>query len=213
MTHSLRKLALPIVALAATVALTSCGTSSSGVHNTTGMGGASSSAPVASGTPAVGDKNKDDTLFATMMIPHHAQAVAMADLALKQATDTKVKALASTIKEAQGPEIARMSGWLTGWGAPVPGTAGGSGMPGMGEQTGGMMSTQQMTDLGTAKGPAFDRMWLQMMVEHHQGAVAMAKDELTQGANPEAKQLAQVIIDSQSKEIAEMSSILTGIPG
>ena len=216
MTHTLRTLALPIAALTATLALTSCGTSSNGVRNTTGMGGASSSAPVASGTPAVGDKNKDDTLFATMMIPHHAQAIAMADLALKQATDTKVMALAPKIKGAQGPEIARMSGWLTGWGAPVPGTAGGSdmsGMSGMGGETGGMMSAQQMTDLGTAKGSAFDRMWLRMMVIHHQGAVAMAKVELTQGANPEAKQLAQAIIDSQSAEIAEMSSILTGIPG
>ena len=88
-----------------------------------------------------------------------------------------------------------------------------SGMSGMDEQTGGMMSTQQMTNLGAANGPAFDRMWLQMMVTHHQGAVAMARDTLTQGTNPEARQLAQAIIDSQSKEIAEMSSILAGMPG
>lgn len=207
MTHTLRTIALPIVALAAAVALASCGTSSSAGRDSTGMGGSSSGAPAASGTPAAGDKNEADTLFATMMIPHHAQAIAMADLAVKQATDTKVKALAARIKGAQGPEIARMSGWLTGWGAPVPGTAGGSGMSGMGGDTGGMMSTQQMTDLGAAKGPAFDRMWLQMMVQHHQGAVVMAKTELTEGANPEAKQLAQAIIDSQSKEIAEMSSL------
>ncbi len=215
MTHALRKLTLPIAALAATLALASCGTSSSG-RAATGTAGASISAPAASSTPAPGDKNAADTLFATMMIPHHAQAMAMADLALNQATNTKVKALASTIKEAQGPEIARMSGWLTGWGAPVPGTAGGagmSGMSGMDEQTGGMMSTQQMTNLGAANGPAFDRMWLQMMVTHHQGAVAMARDTLTQGTNPEARQLAQAIIDSQSKEIAEMSSILAGMPG
>lgn len=210
MTHTLRTIALPIVALAAAVALASCGTSSSAGRDSTGMGGSSSSVPAASGTPAAGDKNEADTLFATMMIPHHAQAMAMADLAVKQATDTKVKALAARIKGAQGPEIARMSGWLAGWGAPVPGTAGGSdmsGMSGMGGDTGGMMSTQQMTDLGAAKGPAFDRMWLQMMVQHHQGAVVMAKTELTEGANPEAKQLAQAIIDSQSKEIAEMSSL------
>lgn len=207
MTHTLRTIALPIVALAAAVALASCGTSSSAGRDSTGMGGSSSGAPAASGTPAAGDKNEADTLFATMMIPHHAQAIAMADLAVKRATDTKVKALAARIKGAQGPEIARMSGWLTGWGAPVPGTDGGSGMSGMGGDTGGMMSTQQMTDLGAAKGPAFDRMWLQMMVQHHQGAVVMAKTELTEGANPEAKQLAQAIIDSQSKEIAEMRSL------
>jgi len=72
-----------------------------------------------------------------------------------------------------------------------------------------MMSKGQMTDLGAATGPAFDRMFLEMMVEHHQGAVAMAKDELAQGANPEAKQLAQAIIDGQSTEIAQMKSMMT----
>jgi len=173
------------------------------------MGGKSSSAtPVAGATPATGDKNEADTLFATMMIPHHAQAVVMADLAVKQATDPKVKALAARIKGAQGPEIARMSGWLTGWGVPVPAGDGSdmSGMHGMGGDTGGMMSTQQMTDLGAAKGSAFDQMWVQMMIQHHEGAVVMAKTELANGANPEAKQLAQAIIDGQSAEITEMKS-------
>jgi len=211
MTHTLRKLALPLAALAATLALAGCGTTASAVQNTNGMSG-SSTATGASGGPAVGDKNAADTLFATMMIPHHAQAIEMADLALSQAIDPKVKALASKIKGAQGPEITRMSGWLTGWGAPVPGTAGGSGMagmPGMGEQTGGMMSAQEMTNLGAATGPAFDRMWLKMMITHHEGAVAMAKDELAdKGANPGARKLAQAIIDGQSAEIAEMRSSL-----
>lgn len=211
MTFRLRTLALPIAALAAAVILTSCGTGADGVRDTSGEGGSSSSPTAASGVPATGDKNEADIDFASMMIPHHAQAIEMADLALSQATDPKVKTLAPKIKGAQGPEITRMSGWLTGWGAPVPSTAGGSGMagmPGMGEQTGGMMSAQEMGDLGAATGPAFDRMWLKMMITHHEGAVAMAKDELDQGANPEARKLAQAVIDGQSAEIAEMRSSL-----
>lgn len=208
MTRRLRTLALPIAALAAALVLASCGTSSSGDHNTGSMGGmASSAAPASSGTPANGDKNDADAMFASMMIPHHAQAIEMADLALKQATDTKVKALASKIQQAQGPEIARMSGWLTGWGEPVPGAAGGHDMSGSETQSDGMMTAQEMTDLAAAKGPAFDRMWLQLMVKHHQGAVEMARTELTEGANPEAKQLAKAIIESQSAEIDEMSSL------
>lgn len=209
MTPTLRTLALPIAALAAVVVLASCGGNSMG-HNPAEMDGMSSTAaPVAGATPATGDKNEDDTLFATMMIPHHAQAIVMADLALKQGTDTKVTALASRIKAAQGPEIARMSGWLAGWGAPVPAADGsdGSHMSGMGEGTGGMMSAKQMTDLGAAKGPAFDQMWVQMMIAHHEGAVEMARTQLVKGANPEAKQLAQAIIDGQSAEIAEMKSL------
>jgi len=176
------------------------------------MSGMTTTAPTASDAPATGTKNAVDVAFATDMIPHHAQAVAMADLAPKQATDPKVVALAAKIKRAQGPEIARMSGWLTGWGAPVPGTAGRHDMAGMDGQMNGMMSSQDMTKLGRATGSAFDRMWLQTMTKHHQGAVAMAKTELAQGVNPDAKKLAQSIVDSQSTEIAEMRSILTKVP-
>jgi len=211
--RALSTLALPIAALAAVLALAACGTSAN-AQDVARPGGSSNSAAGAAGAPAAGDKNEADALFATMMIPHHAQAIAMADLALAQATDAKVKALAAKIKGAQGPEIARMSGWLTGWGVPIPGPAkdnGMAGMPGMSEQTGGMMSKGQMTDLGAATGPAFDRMFLAMMVEHHQGAVAMAKDQLAQGSNPEAKRLAQSIVDGQSTEIDEMNSMMAGI--
>ena len=211
MKHILRTLALPI-ALAATLVLASCGVSSGG-HGTSDMDGMGTGAPAAGGTPATGAKNEADVEFASMMIPHHAQAIEMADMALTQATAPKVKALAPKIKAAQGPEIARMSGWLTGWGAPVPDTAGGSGMSGMDDQAGGMMSGQEMTDLGRAAGSGFDRMWLQSMTRHHEGAVDMARTELAKGTNPDAKKLAQSIIDSQSAEIAEMKSILAGIPG
>jgi len=153
-----------------------------------------------------------------MMIPHHVQAIAMA-AALRQATDPKVIALAPKIKAAQTPEIQRMSGWLAGWAKPVPAAAGGSDMAGMsgmsdvGAQAGGMMSAREMTDLSAATGSAFDRMWLQMMVRHHDGAIDMAETALAKGASSDTKKLAQLIIDSQSTEIAEMRSILTGIKG
>ena len=216
MKHILRTVALP-TALAATLVLASCGNSDeSGMNGRTNNGPAATGTAAANGTPATGAKNEADVVFATMMIPHHAQAIAMADMGLRQATDPKIKALAAKIKEAQAPEIARMSGWLSGWGEPVPGTASGSdmgGMSGMGGQAGGMMSAQEMTDLGKASGSGFDRMWLQSMTRHHEGAVDMAKTELAKGTNPDAKKLAQSIIDSQSTEINEMKSILTGIPG
>jgi len=211
MKHITRSLALP-TALAAALVLSACGTADTsaprGMHPST----SATNSPAASKA-----KNEADVVFASMMIPHHAQAVSMADTALKQATNPKVKALASKIKEAQGPEIERMSGWLTGWGAPVPTTEDGSemsgmaGMEGMGDQTGGMMSAKEISNLNEATGAAFDRMWLLMMVKHHQGAVVMAKTALDQGTNPEAKKLAKSIIDGQSTEIAEMNSILTEI--
>ena len=211
MTLTLRTFAMPIAALAATLALASCGSGSD--QDANGMGGTSSSAPAGKGIPAVGDKNKADIAFAKDMIPHHAQAVEMASMADSQATDPKVKALAAKIKGAQGPEITQMSGWLSGWGEPVPSTGDGHAMSGMSGQTDGMMSADEMTDLGKATGSGFDRMWLKAMVRHHEGAVQMAKTELAEGTNPDAKKLAQAVIDSQSAEITEMGTILAGIPG
>jgi uncharacterized protein (DUF305 family) len=210
MKHHLRSLALP-TALAATLALTACGSG-----DMAGMGGMKTSATTPSGAQVGGARNAADVSFATMMIPHHVQAVVMADAALKQATDPKVIGLAPRIKAAQSPEIERMSGWLAGWDEPVPAAGGGSdmaGMSGMGGHGGGMMSAQEMTDLSAAKGSAFDRMWLQMMVRHHEGAIDMAETAFAKGVSPDTRKLARSIIDSQSREIAEMRSILTGIEG
>lgn len=214
MKHIPRILALP-TALAATLVLASCGSShpSDGSHNGQGASGTTASAPKTTGTTETGAQNQADVTFAIGMIPHHAQAVEMADMAPTRAVDPKVKALAAKMKQAQAPEIARMSGWLASAGAPVPGTAGGHDMSGMGGKKDGMMSSDQMTDLGKATGSAFDRIWLQAMTEHHDGDLALAKDELALGISPEAKKLAQSIIESQSAELAEMKSILAGIPG
>jgi uncharacterized protein (DUF305 family) len=212
MKHRLRIIALP-AAVAATLVLAGCGTSDTpGTSGTSGTSDTTTTASGASRAPASQTKNAADVEFLTMMIPHHAQAVEMADLALTQATDPKLKALAPKIKAAQAPEIELMTGWLTGWGEPVPAAAGGHDMPGMRDDTGGMMSAREMTVLGKANGPTFDRMWLQMMIRHHQGAVEQAKTELAQGTNPESKQLAQAIIDSQSAEITQMNAILAGVP-
>lgn len=214
MTRTLRTAAMSTV-LVGTLALASCGSSgsSAGSNDQSGMNG-TTSAPAGAGTPATGAKNEADVTFATDMIPHHTQAVEMAGMAAKQASDPRVKALATKISQAQAPEIAQMSGWLKGWGAPDPGTGGGHDMSGSGGMDAeGMMSSEQMTDLGKANGPGFDRMWLEAMTRHHNGAVAVAKTEITKGANPDAKKLAQAIIDSQSTEITEMKSILASLPG
>ena len=164
------------------------------------------------------DHNAQDVSFAQDMVPHHTQAVQMADMALAQGSSTKVKDLATRIKAAQGPEIARMKGWLTTWGEPLAATSGdtdhaggmsmGSG-GGAGMNMGtGMMSEAQMNQLRGATGADFDRMFLTMMVEHHQGAVAMSRTELDKGRYGPAKQLAQAITDAQQKEIAEMQGLL-----
>ncbi len=220
MNRSLRTLVLP-AALASVLAVSACG-STAGTPGTAGtpapdMGGMSQSSttPASAGKPASGPHSDADVAFATGMVPHHAQAVQMADMALGQATKPEIKTLATEIKASQNPEIQTMSGWLVGWGKPVP-TPGGSDMSGMGGSTGepmgGMMSPKDMSDLGKATGTAFDRMWLQMMTKHHRSAITMAQTELSQGQNPDAKKLAQTIIDGQTKEITQMTGILATLP-
>jgi uncharacterized protein (DUF305 family) len=132
-----------------------------------------------------------------------------------------VKDLAARISKEQQPEITIMSGWLTSWGKPVPaasstpgmGTAmpmpdTSSAMPGMGNMP-GMMSGADMKKLDAANGTAFDKMFLTMMITHHQGAVQMATTEQAQGANPAAKRLAGDIASSQTAEITEMRGLLS----
>jgi uncharacterized protein (DUF305 family) len=186
---------LPAVLVLATLALVAAcgGTSTGGNHNASDGRNTSSSAA----------HNSADVAFATDMIPHHAQAVEMADMALKAAVDPEVKALAQAIKGAQDPEIKTMSGWLTSWKAPVPPT----GMSMTGGNSMGMMSGADMAALGKATGAAFDKMWVAMMTRHHTGAIAMATTELGSGQFPDAKTLAQRIVTSQTAEVAKMKAI------
>ncbi len=147
------------------------------------------------------EHNEADVTFAQGMIPHHEQAIEMSEMALSQAARPEVKDLASRIRAAQEPEIAKMTRWLEDWGQPV--------QPEHGEHPGaGMLSDAEMTQLRGASGPAFDRLFLEGMIRHHEGAVSMAQEELDKGQFPEAKELARDIIAAQRAEIAEMQRLL-----
>lgn len=206
-----RTLSTAVLSVATAGALVLAGCSSSGGDSAAGS--TSSATASVTGTPASGPHNAADVSFATDMIPHHAQAVEMADMALKQASSTEVKTLATQIKSAQDPEIATMSGWLAGWGEDVPSSSMSMGSMdhSMGSGT-GMMSDADMTSLGAASGAAFDKMWVSMMIEHHTGALDMAKTELSDGQNPDAQKLAQSIVASQTAEIATMKQLQTTLP-
>ncbi len=229
MNRTIRHAAIAAASITTAVTLAACGSNGSsgspdqnmpGMPGMTGMSSSSSTttSPSSSANPAGGQHNAADVAFATGMIPHHGQAITMAEMAASQATNPQVKSLAAAIKTAQAPEIATMSGWLTGWGQPVPAATGGHDMSKMGtgpdmSGMGGMMSEQEMQQLSAATGAQFDRMWLQMMITHHQGAVTMATTELASGQSADAKQLAQQIIDTQQKEIATMTALLPTITG
>ncbi|MFI6789935.1 DUF305 domain-containing protein [Nonomuraea sp. NPDC050383] len=190
------------VAAAALALLTACG----GTGDEAAAPGAAADAPVpaarqTSAQPS-GEHDDADVMFARMMIPHHRQAVEMADLAATRAEDPEVRKLAERIKAAQEPEIAAMSGWLREWGEPE--SAGGH----MRHRMPGMMSADDMEDLEAVSGEIFDKEFTRLMIEHHKGAVEMAQTEQRQGLNAGAKQLARSIESSQRDEIDQMRRIL-----
>lgn len=201
------RIALVATAAAAVAALGACGSSSSsGAANIP----TSSTSSSASGIAVSGAHNSADVTFATNMIPHHSQAVQMADMAIAKATNADVKSLAVKIKAAQDPEIVTMTSWLKAWNQPIPSSSmdGMSGMSGTGSSSAmGMMSDADMAALDKATGKAFDTMWVTMMITHHQGAVAMSKTELASGQYTGAKTLAQSIITSQTAQIVQLKSL------
>ena len=206
MTHVYRTTAASAALLASALGLAGCGDSKTGSGPMPGMSH-SSSMPMTTPSASAGTYNDADVMFASQMIPHHQQAVEMADSALRKATTADVKKLATAIKAAQDPEIKLMSGWLTAWGKPVP-------TPGehAGHTMTGMMSPQEMEDLSKASGSMYDRMWVTMMIKHHQGAVTMAKTEQATGKDSAAIALAKKIQAAQTTEINTMQRLLGRLP-
>ncbi len=144
----------------------------------------------------------EDIMFAQMMIPHHQQAVDIGTLAETRASDPEVKALAAKIKGEQSPEITQMKTWLSAANAPME-MDHDMGMGGMD----GMLDAAQMDALTNSKGAAFDKLFLEAMIAHHKGAIQMAK-MVVSSKNAEAAALGKAIIDSQTKEITLMESLL-----
>ena len=185
------------VALAGAISLAGCtinlgGKDSNGMMDG-GMMGNNKSASAFSGT---------DIMFAQMMIPHHQQAVDMSTLAETRTTNPEVLALAKQIKDAQAPEIKQMTAWIE--------SSGSSTDMGHDMGMGGMLTDEQMTALENAQGAAFDKLYLEGMIGHHEGALQMAT-MIENSSNSEAKELAANIIKSQSAEIEKMKQMLEAL--
>lgn len=232
-----KRMLVAVGSAAAVVALVAGCTSDESDDNATTSATTSASVS-ASGTAEQGGPHNDaDVEYVQMMIPHHEQAVEMAELVPSRTGNPDIIALADQIEKAQGPEIEQMEGWLKAWGAPEPSKAEtpdatsdgmdhdgmeGDGtsmpmtspmtsmnsMPGMEGGGHGMMSAEQMQALENAKDAEFDKMWLELMIAHHQGAVASSEQILQTGESEQVRQLAQQIVSSQQAEIAQMEALL-----
>ncbi|MEO3790482.1 DUF305 domain-containing protein [Nonomuraea sp. B10E15] len=206
-----------IVVTATVVTLTGCSSSTSPQAPRAG-----STAPViAPGRPGEQDRtlspaeaatavpsptpNAADVTYVQDMIVHHRQALDMALLAPNRAESAKVKSLAGRIKAAQAPEIQYMTTWLREQEQKVPDHhAAHDGMP-------GMATPEQLEELRAATGSNFDRMFLQLMINHHQGAITMSEKVLTSGSHIRIEELAGDVSVTQMAEIRRMREMQSAL--
>ena len=200
-----RALKTGLAALTITAALALAGCSDQDMGAMAPSSAAPSAGSSGSSPSTSAEFNDADVMFVQMMMPHHEQAVAMSDTLLaKSGVDSDVTKLAEQIKAAQQPEIDTMKGFLTAWGQQEMG-----GMGGMNHGSDdGMATDTQLKELDQADAQTGQKMYLQLMTAHHQGAVKMAETEVNDGKNPEAVDLAKNIIATQQQEIGTMKDLL-----
>lgn len=180
---------------------------------TLGIAGCSEDKPASHHDSAIAESeefNQADVDFATDMIQHHAQALSMVDLTVGRDLSPELTELAEQIRAAQGPQIELMVDWLNEWDQPVPETmrdhanAHGDGEMDIDSDMPGMVSAEQLDALEAAHGQEFEQMFVEMMIEHHEGAIEMAGVEIADGEYPDAVALAEAIIATQQAEIDQM---------
>lgn len=184
-----KRMLVAVVGLGLALVAASCGSSDHG-----------SSSDIS--VPADASHNAADVMFVQGMIPHHEQAVEMADLALANTTTAPILTLATQIRAAQDPEIQTMRGWLKTWGQKEMSMDDG----GHGAMD-GMMGEGDMKKLEAARDGTFDPRFLEMMIEHHEGAIKMSEKVKADGKSAEVRTLADAIITAQQAEIAEMKAL------
>lgn len=190
-----------VAVLLAALFLSACGGGSSNGHDAH----STADTPVITGQPA--GFNADDVAFASNMIPHHQQAVELSALVPDRSTNPPLIALAQQISAEQQPEVNVMKVFLVQWNENPDSN---SGHGGHGNTMQGMVDEATMTKLKSLSGTEFDKLWLESMISHHQGAVEMAKAEMANGDNVDAKSLANNIVTTQEAEIGQMKQMLGG---
>ncbi|MBE1486929.1 DUF305 domain-containing protein [Plantactinospora soyae] len=155
-------------------------------------------------TPQSGPRhNSADVLFVQMMVPHHEQALQMAALVPTRAGGTGVISVADRIRASQQPEVEVLRSWLRDRSLPPDVESGHEH-----HTMHGMQSPAAIAALTSATGTAFDRMFIEMMSAHHQGAIQMAQAVLTAGVDPQIRELARNIAFEQAVEINRMREVI-----
>ncbi|MFM2019535.1 MAG: hypothetical protein RL718_116 [Actinomycetota bacterium] len=152
-----------------------------------------------SAAPQDAQAGSSEQMFAEMMIPHHEQALEMSELAPSRTDNPEVLAIAEKIRSGQEPEILLMQGWLDGHGGHSDHA---------GHTMDGMLTEAQLAELSAATGTEFEKLFLEGMIQHHEGALAMLS-MIEDSKFPEAIELKKQIETAQKAEIAQMKELLS----
>ena len=174
---------------------------------------ATTSTPTPQPEPTAAGYTAADVAFMQTMIGHHAQALVMTELVPARTSTPELHALAERITISQRDEIERMQSWLRRRNQPVP-PADAHVHAAMGHAVlmPGMLTQAQLDSLAQARGPQFDRLFLQYMIRHHEGAIEMVRQLLAQpgaGQEPETFIFASEVDADQNAEIRRMRALLT----
>ena len=143
----------------------------------------------------VSEFNRADLMFMNMMIIHHDQAIEMAELAENRTENENILELSQNISQAQTSENQKMSEWLR---------EAGFNRPTRGHRMAGMATQQEMNELRQSEGQEFDLLFSELMIEHHEGGIEMARAEVQNGKSEKVVELAQEMIDVQQEEVEKM---------
>jgi len=184
------------------------------------MGCAVTAAPPPSGAPEptrAASGTAADFQFVRGMVEHHAQALAMTALVPERASSSEIRLLAERLDVSQRDEIAQLRDWLTRRGEPAPSDATRDHGPDHSHGSmPGMRTPEQLARLKAAREAEFDRLFLEHMIAHHEGALVMIRELFAApgaGQNPEIFRFASEIETDQRIEITRMQQMLAAIPG
>jgi uncharacterized protein (DUF305 family) len=145
----------------------------------------------------VSEFNRADLMFMNMMIIHHDQAIEMAELAENRTENENILELSENISQAQTSENQKMSEWLR---------EAGFNRPMRGHRMAGMATQQEMNELRQSQGREFDLLFSELMIEHHEGGIEMARAEVQNGKSEKVVELAQRMIEVQQEEVEKMET-------
>jgi len=138
--------------------------------------------------------NRNDVMFMNMMVVHHEQAIEMAELSQNRTNNRNILELSENISEAQSRENRQMRKWMNSLGYET----------GNHHRMAGMATQSEMQRLEGSNGSDFDRLFAELMIEHHRGGIEMARNFRRNGQHTELRQMQTQMIETQQREIQKM---------